>query len=76
VIFINIKSSYHHSESKNKTFTQIKIRSTNMAKGKIIKATYPKYVRLQPRKSENNEWERSLMIELRKLGYARCRCLR
>jgi len=73
VIFINIKSSYHHSESKNKTFTQIKIRSTNMAKGKIIKATYPKYVRLQPREPQITEWELSLERELRKLGY---RCAR
>jgi len=44
-----------------------------MAKGKIIKATYPKYVRLQPREPQITEWELSLERELRKLGY---RCAR
>jgi len=44
-----------------------------MSKGKNIKATYPKYVPVQPRESEDNEWELSLQRELRKLGY---RCVR
>jgi hypothetical protein len=44
-----------------------------MAEGKNIKAHYPRYVVLQPRASEDNEWDRSLQRELRKLGF---RCVR
>jgi len=44
-----------------------------MAKGKNIKANYPKYVPVQPREPEDTEWDLSLERELRKLGYARCR---
>ena len=47
-----------------------------MSKGKNIHHHYQKYVSVQPREPENTEWELSLRRELRKLGYARCRCLR
>ena len=44
-----------------------------MAKGKNIKATYPKYVPVQPREPQISEWDLSLERELRNLGY---RCVR
>ena len=44
-----------------------------MPKGKNNYKHYPRYVVLQPRESNDTEWDLSLERELRKLGY---RCVR